>query len=334
LNSAFYNPDLDLPNSPDRDYRTYLVDDPQNGYTDQDKKFCRYARQPRDLPPAVKGSSVSCGWWFHPTKASLGVLGTKAAPVIVDGLPAGGTWIWDRAEAQEKEDFKMCKRIRSCDVAISERFRGRCGFCARLGYGVPIRTDGGEKYPNSKFEETCGETVYTTEAQCNPPKPPVIIADDGTPCGTAGRPSSDNSRRLYTKQECDDLGGNFNADGTCYKDDGSSYSYDCRGLNAPLSGSGGSGICKPDANGKLTRECLSFLAMGVGYSKSGGIVRMILTGRAPSENEVLALKICRNAGVDINRELLGGGAIDKDSAITAYAALFELITEGSTKMIR
>jgi len=338
LNSAMYNPELDLPKSPDRDFRPYLMRDPQSGYTDQDKKFCRGTRQPRDLPPIVKGSSVACGWWFHPTKPSLGVLGTRAAPVIADGIPAGGTWIWDRAEAQEKEDFKACKRITSCDVAVSSRYRGRCAFCARLGYAIPTRSDGSEKYPNSMLEETCGENLYTTSAQCHPPKPPEIIAEDGTPCGTSGKPSNDLSRRIYTKQECDDLNGNHNENGDCYREDGNSYSYDCRGLNMPLSAAGGGeandGVCKPDANGKLTRQCLAELALGVGYSKSGSIVRMILTGRAPSENDILALKICTNAGLDIDRQVLGGGAIDKDSAIVTFSIIYDLITGGSTKMIR
>jgi len=338
LNAALKNPDLDLPNSPDKDFRPYLMKDPQSGYTDADKKFCRYARQPRDLPPAVKGSSVACGWWFHPNRRSIGVLGTRKAAVIADGLTPGGTWIWDRAEAQEKEDFKMCKRIRSCDVAVSDRFHGVCGFCARLGYAVPIRSDGSEKYPNSALEETCGENVYTTSAQCNPPKLPDILAEDGTPCGTTGKPSADMSRRIYTKPECDDLNGILSPEGLCVRDDGGSYSVDCRGLNTPVGASSGGespdSICKPDANGKLTRECLSGLALGVGYSKSGGIVRMILTARAPSENEVLALKLCGNAGVNIDSQLLGGGAIDKDSAIIAYESLYNLITGGSTKMIR
>jgi hypothetical protein len=50
-------------------------------------------------------------------------------------------------------------------------------------------------------------------------------------CGTLGFPSSDNAIRLYTKQECDTLGGNFYANGECIKPGIISYSGSCRVLN-------------------------------------------------------------------------------------------------------
>jgi hypothetical protein len=54
-------------------------------------------------------------------------------------------------------------------------------------------------------------------------------------CGTYGYPSSDNSIRLYTPDECSALGGNFSANGECLKKEGGSFSWDCRSLNSSVS---------------------------------------------------------------------------------------------------
>lgn len=57
-----------------------------------------------------------------------------------------------------------------------------------------------------------------------------------TSCGTLGHPSPDNSLRLYTKSECDQLNGTFYSDKQeCHKKTGGSYSYDCRNLNTTTS---------------------------------------------------------------------------------------------------
>jgi hypothetical protein len=51
-------------------------------------------------------------------------------------------------------------------------------------------------------------------------------------CRQYGRPSSDNSIRLYTKDECEKkLKGVYYPDGQCNKQDGGSWSTDCRALN-------------------------------------------------------------------------------------------------------
>jgi hypothetical protein len=50
-------------------------------------------------------------------------------------------------------------------------------------------------------------------------------------CGNLGSPSADNSIRIYTKSERDQLGGNHYPSGECLKSEGGSYSWDCRDLN-------------------------------------------------------------------------------------------------------
>ena len=49
-------------------------------------------------------------------------------------------------------------------------------------------------------------------------------------CGTLGEPGPNGIRR-YTRQECDQLGGNFPGNGECLKKGGGSFSWDCRFLN-------------------------------------------------------------------------------------------------------
>ena len=49
-------------------------------------------------------------------------------------------------------------------------------------------------------------------------------------CKNLGKPSTDGRTRVYTKAECDTLGGNWNPDGEC-KNTGGSFSWTCRVLN-------------------------------------------------------------------------------------------------------
>jgi hypothetical protein len=55
--------------------------------------------------------------------------------------------------------------------------------------------------------------------------------DESPPCLGLGVPSPDRSTRLYTKAECDTLGGNHFPSGQCLMKTGGSYSWDCRYLN-------------------------------------------------------------------------------------------------------
>ncbi len=50
-------------------------------------------------------------------------------------------------------------------------------------------------------------------------------------CQNLGRPSTDKRIRVYTKGECDVLGGNFAPSGECLRKTGGSFSWDCRALN-------------------------------------------------------------------------------------------------------
>lgn len=55
--------------------------------------------------------------------------------------------------------------------------------------------------------------------------------DMTAPCYGLGVANADRSRRLYTKTECDQLGGNHSPSGECFIKTGGSYSMNCRYLN-------------------------------------------------------------------------------------------------------
>lgn len=336
FNQAVAQPDLYLPKSLDRDYTTFLQVDPENAYTDKDRQFCRTAKHPRDFPPRVKGSMVGCGWYFvaEPSIPSVGVLGTQQAPLFKENLPQNGEWIYDLAIATMKEDIKICKRVKSCALMDVDGIKGVCGFCERLGYAVPIQTNGTEKYPESP-DGSCGEATLNSSAECDKPVVPSVTTPEGVSCGSYGHPSGDNSIRLYTQEECTTLGGNFAGNGECLKSQGGSYSWDCRALNTPLSVSSPStNICTANSQGKLSRECLMSLATGIGMNKSGAILRLLGSSNSPTSTDTQAIQILQSAGITVPNAVLGGGDIDAHSAGNIYNRVYGAISSGQNEAIK
>ena len=335
LNDALKQPDIYLSKTRDRDYTSFFVKDPESIYTSQDALFCKKALYPLDLPARQKLSAVGCGWWFHPTQNSVGVLGSLNGPVITEGLPPGGKFYWNLEEAALKEDFKKCKRITSCDLIDTPGIKGVCGWCDRLGHAVPINTSGAEKYPDTADEDSCGENVINGAGNCPQPDPEPVITEDGEDCGRYGRPSADNSIRLYNDSECSALGGNFQRNGECLKQQGGSYSWDCRTLNLPRAArTAAATTCTPDSRGRLSRACLIQIAMGLGFTKQGGIYTMLNTTNRPNENEKLAIQFLSSAGISVPNAVLGDGNIDKNGAANIYMAIYNTISRGKTEKIR
>ena len=233
LNAAIDNNNLYNTIPEKTDYTQYLSPDPYAEYFDYDKTFCKPAKHPRNLPSRDPVKRTQCGWWYvpDPSVPSVGALGTRQEPIVREQLPANGTWIWDLQRAAELEDKKMCRRIKSCDLMDLDGIQGVCGFCERVGYAVPINRDGTEKYPDS--QDACGEKVVTNADECYRPPPPDLVTDNGINCGRYGRASTDGSLRLYNKQECDALDGNFLPSGECLIKTGGSFSAVCSGLNVP-----------------------------------------------------------------------------------------------------
>ena len=335
LNAAVKQPDIYLATTTDRDYTTFFAPDPESAYTEQDRAFCKQALYPLDLPARPKNSRVGCGWYFHPTQQSVGALGTVDGPIFKDGLPGGGTYYWNLQDAALKEDFKKCKRITSCDLIDTPGIKGVCGWCGRLGRAIPINSSGAEKYPDVVDEEACGEDVVNGADNCPQPDPEPVLTPDGEDCGTYGYPSRDNSIRLYNNNDCAALGGNSAGNGECLKPQGGSYSWDCRALNVPITQKPAPiTACTPDARGRLSRQCLIQIALGLGFTKQGGIYKMLNTTNGPNANEQLAIQYLTGSGVAVPRAVLGDGNIDKASAANVYMRIYNTITSGRTNLNR
>jgi len=308
--------------------------DPYNQYTDNDKKFCRGAKHPSNLPARPAKATTACGWWFisDPSVPSVGALGKHEGPLFPDTLPMGGEWIWSIKEATMKEDMKRCKQITNCGLIDMKGLKGRCGFCPDLAISLPVAKDGKEKYPDMG---TCGTPLIISSDKC--PKPPVEspTTPEGVSCGTYGYPSEDNRIRLYTKEDCSalDPAGNFNENGECYKPLGGSYSWDCRTLNGPSIKT--SNICDPDENGRLTRPCLLSLSQGMGYTSGGTIVRLLQNpGATKSEMDNLAIRVLNTIGISVPEALFGEGDIDTESATGIYYQIISTTNNGSEELYR
>ena len=365
LNAAFAQPDLYLPKSPERDYTRYFQTDPENAYVEKDNEI-KGATHPRNLPKRDPNARVGVGWYFVPDLSvpSRAALGTVDGPLFPGKLPANGEWIWNLEEAAKKQDIKFCKRITSCANIGLDGIRGVCGFCERLGYAVPINTNGTEKYPDSE-DGACGASTIKSASQCVKPTPPSITTADGIECGTAGFASPDGALRLYTRAECDALGGIYNTNGECTTKSGGSYSWSCRALNTPatlqnlsesdfndfingdadtLGGGGAAGaaaaaaaakadVCSP-SGGRLSRKCLISLASGLGFTRSGALLRVLETATAPGWKDKHAIEILEGAGLMIPAAVLGSGDIDSQSAGNIYNKIYNAMSSGSRTIVR
>ncbi|NBT46812.1 MAG: hypothetical protein EBT07_03180 [Actinobacteria bacterium] len=330
INEALYQPDLDLAVSKDRDYSVYLQEDPYNGYIDRDS-MCRNARYPKDMPQRRPRDTSGCGWWFHPDVPSMGAYGTIDGPLKTAGLPTGGQWTWDIPTAIMKEDIKFCKRIKNCDLMGIDSIAGKCGFCMRLGYAVPINANGSDKYPDSQTG-ACGEPTKSSPDECRPPPEP-IVTNEGIDCGNYGSPSSDNRIRIYTNSECDALDGSWVPNGECLMKGGGSFSAACSELNSPLPATSPR-TCDPGPTGALSRECLISLASGIGFTKSGAILANLLNGKPPGDTDIQAINMLATTGISIPDAVLGSGQTDVQTAGNTYSQIYSAMSSAPKEILR
>lgn len=110
-------------------------------------------------------------------------------------------------------------------------------------------------------------------------------------CGTLGRPSPDNKSRLYTEEECNQLGGNYGGNGECLAKTGGSYSYECASLNSTTTPSTNLIPLPPDNSGTVAGVVivililLFFFVVYISYRKQGGGGKR----RSSSNNSLLML---------------------------------------------
>jgi hypothetical protein len=154
-------------------------------------------------------------------------------------------------------------------------------------------------------------------------------------CRSLGRPSDDDSLRLYTEDECTQLDAEAThfPGGECVRVDGGSFSQDCRFLNAPTTPL--ISVCDPDVKGLLSRECLLSLSKGMGYTSGGAIVAMLTDPRRRmTDMDAIAIQILTNIGVSIPAALYGSGDIDLISAKELYYKIMLASSQGTKELYR
>ena len=329
INAALASVDVDMPDSRDIDYSNFFVQDPSGIFFEKERAMCSNIDMPKNLPSHEPRARVGCGWYFYSdtNHKSEGKIGTASGPLF-ENL-RGGEWIWDLRVAQEKEETKYCKAIKSCDTGLDSAIGnplGPCGFCKEKGHAIPIQTNGAIKYANV----SCGVPVKKNSAECI--ELPIVQASDGVACQTFGRPSANASLRLYTQAECETgLKGVYNtANNTCKSKDGIiSYSVQCASLNTPI-------VvftpCTP-VNGKLTTGCLETIAYRMGFTGSGAIIRLLTRNTGPNDNDAVAFEILRkDAGLDIPVEYYRGGAVTVQQIETVYQRIYSLRNNPSSRI--
>lgn len=336
LNDTFAAPDFNSTISPDQDFTKFFGIDPEIKHKSKNK-LCVAAKTPKDLP-GRSGALAECGWYFidDPSKPSVGLLGTREGPLSFKSLPPGGEWVWDLRKAQQKEEIKHCKRVKKCSLINCVAFKDICGFCRNKGHGVPILSNGKQKY-KVPVSDLCGEKLILNGSKCKKELEQVIITSNGKPCKSYGYPSPNNEMRLYSETECKALGGVINDDGICRTKDGMSFSDECRGLNKPVSSKNGKvrlakNDCNPDRKGRLSPKCLASIAKGLGFSDSGAMIRIISTQSKPSSNELLAIKTLNKNGITVSKSLLIDGNVDELSAGNAFNAIYEAMMGSETEV--
>ena len=338
-----------------------LTVDNNSQFTQADIEWCKSAKMPADLPPHVKGATVGCGWYYipNPNMTSSGALGQVDGPIYPkgpnndgrNGIPSygNGQWIWDLSLAQHLEEIKNCARIKSCIAIDAPSVNGVCGFCPSSGVAIPVLVDGTEKYPKSQTSRNitapaaiCDTTPIMNAASCPVPvaaqKP--LVLPNGVNCGVYGYPSPDYSIRLYSKDECENkMNGISYADGECLVLGGNgqadgSYSAMCAALNGVKPVTPDPSICKPDVNGKLSKDCLISLAKAVGYTNQGSILQILQTGRELGQLDKVAIQIVTGQNAPVLPVLYQGGIITTSNAIAYYDNIYSLIKGGKTPQVQ
>jgi hypothetical protein len=159
---------------------SFFRKDPIPGIRDADLA-CSRAKEPLLLPEHSERTPSGCGWWYieDPNTPSFGSTGTKNGPFedLKKKYPSG-KWLWDLAYAQKMEDIKLCKKVKSCDIA--DLYPGKCAFCNPTGTGIPVDKKGKLKYPNDVLI-TCSEDPISKPSKCPKPDPPApVTLPDGT----------------------------------------------------------------------------------------------------------------------------------------------------------
>jgi len=120
------------------------------------------------------------------------------------------------------------------------------------------------------------------------------------------------------------------------RSDGGSFSDDCAPLNSPTYATSvlPPNICEPTAQGRLTKACLSSLALSLGYGKAGAVYLLLNSSNPLNATDREALMVLQKAGVSVPDSILGGGDIDVKSAGTLYKMILDTTYKGASSQIK
>jgi hypothetical protein len=326
LNSALSQPDLYLRRSPDVDYVSNFRKDESLAALEYNMKYCRGVVSPKDLP-AIQSSGYNCGWWFvEGVGNSVGAVGTSRGAVFQKHLEKthpGGEWIWNRADAERKEDIKFCRTIRNCSTLEGTELGQRCGFCVNKGYAVPKNANGGIKYPTDSIGG-CGPNQFVATANMCP-----VTTTAAAAAAAADAVRVDRDGNIIPGTGAGSTGSVGAGLGTGAGAGFGTGSGAGAGAGAGLEfASTGAGTCTP-INGLLTPTCLLTVAMDLGFSENGRLFQLIRSGRQITSvndftdqvDKIAYTKLSNELGGSLPIGVFGKGNITHIAAINAYTAI-------------
>jgi len=281
----------------------------------KEDSICRKLSSPANMhtPEDLKG----CGWWYIPNPAiqSVGAYGTYHAPMdpTLDTQYGPGKWIWDTKEAAESENIKQTSKYKTCsDIALAGD--QNIGWCPSTNKAVVVDGKGNPAYPNNPKGDCPGGGVITSSSDCDP----------SWKCKGLGYPSDDGQLRLYSEEDCNNLGGRWNGNGECVNPKGGSWSAVCKGLNNGAQGYsssivGGSGsapvdVCAPN-NGMLMPQCLQKIA-NLKCNPSGTLSQALKSGYAGTSEKFREMSdVLHERGFTIAPGIVNDGNISVQDAM-------------------
>jgi len=282
-------------------------EDPFPELEERNKKECEPMTSPKDMSLNGPDKYISCGWWYYDNedKQGLATLGTVNGPLNENFSKdnPGGLWVWNKEEAQKKEDVKNCRKIRSCETADVQP---NCGFCLDKSIGIPV-SNGKSKYINDP-NLSC-EQVVVDPKKCPPPESvqitKTIYTDDGKTL---------KSGDLYN--------------GEVIPFDTALLSDVCA-LN-PKTGS-------------ISKDCLLSLIRTLGYTDNGVISKILMGDKEGyytriGENydfyQMSKAILKQDAGFDLKGELVGDGRIRKQDAISLYKIIINYAKNSNDRRVK
>jgi len=144
--------------------------------------LCAGYTEPNQLSNVISPyAGEGCGWYYkeNPDLTSFPAYGNARGPLNpqLKDVAIGGKWHFSNLEeAQKKENVKRCLKIRTCQ--LTDLFPGRCAWCNKLGYAIPIDPQSGRSlYPEDDLTNCFGNLTKDVE-KCPPLEKSKLVERD------------------------------------------------------------------------------------------------------------------------------------------------------------